>query len=300
MTTLVIAGGTGFVGRKLEDFATDNGYQCIILTRRPIRDNEVYWDGSTVGEWAGYLENAEAVVNLAGHTVNCVHNERNQKAILESRVQSVTAVADAIEQCENPPKVWVQSNAVGYFGNTSKICSDVAPPGDGFVAEVCGVWESWFDNQPVDTRKCCLRLGIVLGEGGGALKPLRRLTRAFLGGSAASGNQWMSWIHEDDVCRVILKMIEDETMTGAYNVVAPNPTTNREFMGQMRQCLGRPWAPPAPSFAVKLGARYVLRTDPGLALEGQRCIPKRLMDNGFEFRFPELAGALDGIFSRWG
>lgn len=296
---LIIAGGTGFIGQIFEDYANSRGYQCIVLTRKPIRDNEIYWDGSSVGEWAGYLEDAEAIINLTGRSINCVHNEPNRHSIVESRVQSVTAIADAIDQCEHPPKVWIQSNAVGYFGNTAEICDEEAPAGDGFMADVCGVWESWFENQPVDTRKCCLRFGIVLGVGGGALAPLRKLTRLFLGGSAGSGNQWMSWIHEEDACRMILAMIEDESMTGSFNAVAPNPITNRDFMGHMRQCLGRPWSPPAPAFAVKLGARFILRTDSGLALDGQRCIPKRLMDNGFEFRFPELKSALEDVFSRW-
>jgi len=297
--TLVLAGGTGFVGQIFESHATAHGYRCLILTRRPVRENEIYWDGSTIDEWAGYLEDAVAVINFAGHSVDCIHNERNRNAILQSRIDSVNAIAQAIQQCEAPPQVWIQSSAVGIFGNTSEICDENAPLGDDFMAEVCKAWEvSCLDND-TNIRKCCFRFGIVLGANGGALKPLRTLSRLLLGGTAGSGNQWMSWIHEEDVCRIILETIENESMSGAYNVTGPTPMKNRDFMAQVRRALNRPWSPPAPSFAVTIGARFLLNTDPTLALHGQRVIPKRLTDMDFEFKYPELADALTDIFSRW-
>ena len=301
MKMLVLAGGSGFLGGKFKVFAEERGYTCVTLTRMPIHEADVQWDGKTPGDWCGVLDGAEAVVNFTGRSIDCVHNAKNRRDILQSRVDSVHALTKAIENCDAPPKVFVQTGALAYFGDTVTECDEDAPPGDDFTAEVCKAWEQAFDEATLPTtRKCLLRIGIVLGSGGGALGPLRKLTSMFLGGTTGPGTQYVSWLHETDMNRLLLACIENETMRGTYNATAPNPATNREFMRGLRKALGRPWSPPAPSLAVKLGALFVMRTDPSLALTGRRCISRRLAEEGFEFEHTDLDAALHDVLTRWG
>jgi uncharacterized protein (TIGR01777 family) len=142
-----------------------------------------------------------------------------------------------------------------------------------------------------------VRIGFVLGKNGGALDPLAKLTRCFLGGTVGKGSQYISWLHEDDLNRLILDCIEDEKYQGIYNATCPKPVSNREFMKQLRTALKRPWSPPVPSWAVKIGARYIMQTEADLALTGRRCIPKRLSDeHDFKFKYNNLDTSLENIF----
>jgi len=294
---VILAGGSGFVGRNLTPALLSAGYEVTILTRSPEHAQSgvtaVAWNGKTVGDWARSLDGAAAVVNLAGRSINCRHTPENRRAILDSRVDSVRVLGHAIEKVTTPPAVFVQASAVGIYGNTGdRWLDENAPHGSDFVAEVCQKWEDAFHQVSAGAnRKVLLRLGIVLGADGGFLKILSKLTRLFLGGQVGDGRQFISWIHERDLARIFLAAVAEAAMNGTYNAAAPNPVSNGHFMRELRRTLHRPWSPPVPKFAVELGGR-LMGTEPSLAFASQRVEPKRLLEEGFRFEFPEVGPAL--------
>lgn len=300
LSRIVIAGGSGFIGRGLTTMFVARGFEVVVLTRnaRAASGNvrQVAWDGATIGDWANELEGATAVINLAGHTINCPHTPANQKLIVASRVNSVTAVTSAIRRCQRPPSVLVQGSAVGFYGDTGPTPRDeTLPSGEGFRAEACRAWEAALEPATFPATRCVtLRTGVVLGRDGGALPTLARLTRWFLGGAVGEGRQFISWIHQKDFNRIILATIEDKSWCGVLNATAPNPATNAEFMRELRRVLHRPWSPPAPAFAVQLIAPLI-GTDASLALESQYVVPERLLAAGFQFHFPHLREALEHL-----
>jgi uncharacterized protein (TIGR01777 family) len=300
---VVLAGGSGFLGQALGRRLAAEGWEVVVLTRDadncPVPDEmpayrAVQWNGETGGAWAAELEGAAAVVNLAGRSINCVHSLENSREILESRLNAVKALGKGWARAKNPPPLWVQCSATGYYGNAGdRFCDESLPPGPGFLAEVCRRWEESFQAAEIgDARRVVLRLGIVLDGSHGALPPLVRLTRRFVGGTAGTGRQYLSWIHRDDVVAALAAAVTQPEMRGVYNVCAPDPVTNAEFMRTLRALVGRPWAPPAPEFAVRLLAGPLLGVDANLALHGQRCTPQRLRDAGFLFAQPRLGPAL--------
>ncbi|MDQ5981070.1 MAG: uncharacterized protein QG602_4048, partial [Verrucomicrobiota bacterium] len=237
---------------------------------------------------------AAAVVNFAGRSINCVHTPANRRAILGSRVNAVRALAQGWTLAVNPPPVWIQCSATGYFGDAGeRICTEEAPAGGDFLAEVCRHWEQAFAAAELPAvRRVVLRLGVVLDAEHGALPPLVRLVRRFVGGAAGSGRQFMSWVHRDDALAAMMAALARADYTGTYNLCAPAPVTNAEFMRELRGVFGRPWAPPAPAFAVRLMAGPLMGVDPALALHGQRAVPRRLQAAGFAFAHPEIGAAL--------
>ena len=294
---IVIAGGSGFIGTALAAEFARRGYAVVVLTRSPRAPvagiREVAWDAKNPGAWTAELDGAEAVINLTGKNINCPHTPENLRALTASRVDSVNAIAAAISRAQPPPRVWVQASATGFYGgNSDRWCDENAPAGGDALANICRAWETAFAvaNLP-STRRVTLRIGFVLGRAGGALRVLARLTKWFLGGAAGSGRQFISWIHLTDLTRIFVTAVEQEDFSGPFNAVAPNPVTNAVFMRELRRALHRPWSPPVPAFAVKLGAK-LLGSEPSLALTGQRCAPKRLAAAGFKFQFPELPPAL--------
>lgn len=294
---IVIAGGSGFIGSALAAEFLRHGHPVVILTRTPHeRDDgvqEVMWDGAHVGEWIAALDGAEALINLTGKNINCPHTPENLHEITASRVNSVKVLGEAMRHIKVPPKVWVQASAVGYYGDTAgKTCDENSPNGADALAGICSQWESEFAALKLPaTRTVTLRIGFVLGREGGALPVLASLARLFLGGAAGSGRQFISWIHQADLVRMFATVIENETFAGTYNAVSPAPVTNAAFMRELRHAFHRPWSPPVPAFAVKLGAKF-MGGEPSLALISQRCVPRRFQDAKFEFRFRELALAL--------
>jgi uncharacterized protein (TIGR01777 family) len=300
-TRIVLAGGSGFIGSALARECLAQYGEVVVLTRSPRkRDDavkEVEWSGGHIGEWIQFLNGADAVVNLAGKNIDCRHTEENVRALTESRVNSVCAIGQALEHVKAPPHVWVQASAIGYYGNAKeRICDEASPNGSDTLSDICRQWEHAFNHVPAPgTRKVLLRMGIVLGRDGGALPVLARLTKWFLGGSAGSGEQFMSWIQIKDLMRIVEECITRRDWSGTFNAVAPNPVRNAEFMRDLRRALHRPWSPPAPAVAIKMGAR-LMKTDPSLALDSCRAVPKRLTEAGFRFQFPELGPALKDIF----
>jgi uncharacterized protein (TIGR01777 family) len=294
---VVLAGGSGFIGRALAARFAALGWEVVILTRTPVDRpgaRQVAWNAETGGAWAAELEGAAAVINLAGRSIDCVHTLAHTREILDSRIHAVQALGKGCKRIKRPPAVWVQGSAVGYYGHAGEeSCDEAAPAGRDFLAEVCRRWEEAFAQvELAETRRVVLRLGLVLGRGGGAYPALARLAQRFLGGAAGSGRQGISWVHRDDAVTAFVEAVRRETMTGAFNVCSPNPVANAEFMRALRRSLGRPWAPPAPAFAVRFAARHLLKTEPALILEGRRVLPARLLAAGFSFAFPTLEAAL--------
>jgi hypothetical protein len=297
---VVIAGGSGFLGRALAQALRERDCKVVVLTRSPrARDDgikEILWDGKNSGEWIQFLDGAEAVVNLAGRNIKCRYTPENLREISASRVDSVHAIADAVGRATHPPRVWVQAGAIGFYGDSkARLCDENSPAGSDTLAEICRSWEAAFNSVSTpQTRRVLLRIGFVLGCDGGALPVLAGLTKWFLGGTAGGGEQFISWVHVGDLSRMFLNAIGRDELTGTFNAVGPNAVTNREFMRELRRALRRPWSPPAPEWAVRLGSR-LMGTDLSLALTGCRLAPRRFFEAGFQFQFPELCGALKNL-----
>ena len=288
---IVLAGGSGFVGQALAASLLADGYEVHILSRGnasgKLLGTVVPWDGAALGPWTESLEDAAAVVNLTGKNINCRPTSANLREIVRSRVDSVKAVSEAIRGCSRPPSVFVQTTAVGIYGDAGDtVCDELSPAGGGWLGETCRAWEKAFDDNPTPgVRRVVLRLGIVLGRNGGAFPPLARLTRWLLGGAVGSGRQYISWLHLTDAVRIYRAAIEREDMQGVYLAVSPQPVTNADFMRTLRAVLHRPWSPPVPAVAARIGG-WLMGVNVDLALASQRCIPRRLMEQSFAFEFP--------------
>jgi uncharacterized protein (TIGR01777 family) len=298
---IVIAGGSGFIGRALATRFAAQGNDVVVLSRsaraRSDGVREVVWNGRTPGDWATELDGAAVVINLTGKSISARHTGKTRREIISSRVDSVRAVAGAIAAGDAPPPVWVQASAVGIYGNAGDaLCDESAPHGHDFMAEVCEQWEGAFREALTPaTRGVVLRFGVVLGREGGALPMLARLARFGLGGTVGSGRQYISWIHRDDMVAVVQRAITSR-MVGPYNACTHVPETNASFMKRLRKAVHRPWSPPAPAFAVKLGS-YVIGVEPSAALGGQRCVPRRLDEERFAFAHENLSESLKQLLS---
>jgi uncharacterized protein (TIGR01777 family) len=296
---VILAGGAGLIGQTLQKHFAGR-YEIIVLTRSPRMNalaQEVMWDGDTLASWSDLLEGAHAVINLTGQSVSCRYTEEARREIIESRVNSVHVLGEAVEQARVPPRVWIQASSLAIYGDAGeRICDESAPAGEGFPVETCQLWEKAFAEIGLpSTRKVVLRIGFVLSRDGGVLSPLSGLARCGLGGAAGNGRQYISWLHKSDLNRMFDFVLEHEAASGVYNATAPEAVPNKEFMRELRHVLGSPWSPPVPGFLVRIGA-FFMGTEGDLALTGRRCIPKRFIDEGFTFEFPELSGALENLY----
>jgi hypothetical protein len=298
---VILAGGSGFLGQELAAALNERGYEIVVLGRGRSRTvgstRHVQWDGHTLGDWAHEIEGAKAIVNLTGRSVNCRHTPEHRREIMESRVNSVRVLGEAVGRSAAPPAVWVQASSLAIYGDAGdRWCDEDSPHAEGFSEEVCKRWEAELERiSAPGLRKVVMRIGIVLDARKGALPVLARLTRLFLGGRVGHGRQYISWIHVADLVRMFVKAIERPDLSGVFNVTGPNPVTNAEFMSELRRALHRPWSPPVPALATRIGA-FFMRTEPSLALSGRRCRPKRFLENGFQFEFPTLRGALADLY----
>lgn len=304
---IVLAGGSGFLGQALARYFSALQWEVVVLTRQPKPRGdglrEVAWDGETVNAWAQELEGAEAVVNLCGRSVDCRYTATNRKVLLASRILPTKALGQAIANCVVPPRVWLNASSASLYKHTFDLDMDeegaqgASPEAkDSFLIELIQQWEQALNEaQTPRTRKVALRTTLVLGMNRNSVVPvLRRLTRLGLGGRMGSGQQFVSWIHEEDYCRAIEWVIAHEALSGPVNFAAPNPLPNAEMMRLFRELCGVPLGLPAMEWMLELGAVF-LRTETGLIIKSHRVVPGRLLASGFTFRFPHFREALEGI-----
>ena len=257
------------------------------------------WDARTLGDWVRHLDGAAALVNLTGRTVDCVKTPDHCDEILRSRVESTEVLGRALRKVKALPRAWVQMATAHRYGDPPEVvCDEDAAFGYGLAPSVGQAWEEAFARAvPSQMRQIILRTSFVLGRTGGALPRLAKLVRWGLGGKAGHGRQGISWIHEEDMNRLFARAIADDGVNGAYLATAPNPVSNAEFMRELRRVLRAPFGLPAKRWMVRLGAPVMLRTDPDLALYGRFCVSRRLREEGFEFKFPDLAAALGDLYN---
>ncbi len=294
---VVIAGGSGGLGRRIARDLTGHGHEVVVLSRTPAAAGRwVRWDGATVGAWAGELAGA-ALVNLCGALVDRPPTPANVALLTRSRVDPTRALVRAAALADRPVGAWLQMSTLAIYGDAGEaVLDETAAPADGppQMAGVARAWEAAAD-APAQ-RRVVLRTGIVLDRDTPAMDRLTGLVRWGLGGRVGDGRQWVSWLHVADLLAVVRRCLDDPRLDGVVHATSPSPVRNAELMAALRQALRRPPAPPTPAALVRLGAR-VLRTDPALALTGRRCVPARLQRAGFQFAHPELRGAVTDLLS---
>jgi len=315
---IVLPGGSGQVGRVLARYFQESGHHVTILTRLPYAETwqTVHWDGETVGPWTEYLEGADVCINLAGRNVNCRYTQANRAAIYESRIRSTRLLGEVIGGLADPPRVWLNAStatiyrhamdrpmdeATGELGGYESIGANRRAPGTwNFSIQVAKDWEAaLFAAQTPRTRKVAMRSAITFSPvSGNAFGILLNLVRFGLGGWQGNGRQFVSWIHELDFARAVEFLIAREDMEGPVNMASPNPLPNREFMAILREAYGIPNGLPAPAPLIELAAVF-LRTESELVLKSRRVVPGRLLEAGFEFKFPTWAEAAEDLVHRW-
>lgn len=294
MKKIIIAGGSGFLGRVLESHFIEKGYSVKIFTRSPQRENELYWNAKDFGEWTKSLEGSDVLINLTGKSVDCRYTEANKKLIHDSRIDATRVLGLAINLCEQPPKLWMNaSTATIYEGSlTKEHDEETGTIGDDFSMNIAKSWEqAFYDIKNPHTRKVALRTAIVFGKNGGALIPLKKLTQLGLGGTQGSGDQKVSWIHEDDFASALTFLIEHQDLSGNFNLCVPKPTDNKTLMTVLRKTLGMPIGISHPERLLHIGAKLI-GTETELILKSRNVIPKRLLDHGFNFKYKTLEDSL--------
>ncbi|SFC83016.1 TIGR01777 family oxidoreductase [Algibacter pectinivorans] len=297
MRTIIIAGGSGFLGQVLENYFTKKNYLVKTLTRNPKKENDIFWTAKHLDAWTKHLESAEILINLTGKSVDCRYTNKNKKLILDSRIKTTKLLDLAIRACKNPPKIWINSSTATIYKDsyTKEMTEAYGEIGDDFSMNVAKSWEAAFNqiNTP-KTRKITLRTSIVLGKNGGALIPLKRLTILGLGGKQGSGKQRVSWIHELDFCRAINFLIKHKNLDGIFNLCVPKPTNNKTLMKSLRRILKIPFGIRHPIPVLKLGAKLI-GTETELVLKSRNVIPERLLNNNFKFSFTRIEHALSHL-----
>jgi uncharacterized protein (TIGR01777 family) len=289
---IIIAGGSGFLGKSLANHFQN--HEIWILTRNPKRPNEIFWDAQNLGKWSESLENADVLINMTGKSVDCRYNYKNRAEILRSRIDSTNILQMAVDNCKNPPKIWLNSSSATIYvhAETQLMTEANGVIGDDFSMNICKSWEkAFFATTSPQTRKVALRTAIVLGKEGEALKKLKSITQLGLGGKQGSGRQKMSWIHVEDFCRAVEFIIQNESIIGVINVSAPNPIDNQDFMAILRKNVNVPFGIPLPIFLLEIGT-LLLQTETELLLKSRNVYPERLLNYGFQFRFETIENAL--------
>lgn len=295
---IVIAGGSGFLGRNLQTQLESDGRDVIVLTRHPSRKDDLHWDAKSLGPWADAIDGSNVLINMAGRSVDCRYNETNKKAIVDSRIESTRVLHDAVSSCKHPPRVWLNSSTSTIYNDTrgeapanTEKANNI---GDDFSMGVAKRWEDTFfaiDHQ--STIQTALRTAIVLGNDGGAFPVMSKIARFGLCSPQGDGDQWISWIHIADFCRAIEFLISDPE-AGTINLCSPNPIQNFAFNRILKDTL-KPWVVlPQPVWLLKLGA-FFMQTETELILKSRKVSPERLLDSGFEFNFPHARNAIQDL-----
>jgi uncharacterized protein (TIGR01777 family) len=302
---VIVAGGSGFIGSELIRKLLVSKHQVVLLSRKPVGVRSGYnellqivqWDGKTVGSWAKFIDGADAIINLSGENVAAKRWSESQKArLIDSRINPTRAILQSINQVTKKPRVLVNASAVGYYGNFGD--GDVTEShikGEGFLSDLCEQWErEALHAEKYGLRIVLLRIGIVLEPSGGALKKMLLPFKLFIGGPLGSGKQWFPWIHREDVINIILFAIENQSLSGPVNVVSPSPVKMKEFTCSLGKVIGKPSRIPVPSLVLKM----VLGEMSEMLLGGRRIMPKKLLDRGFVFQYPNLDKALSMLMRK--
>lgn len=310
---IVIPGGTGQVGTILARTFHQNGHEVVVLSRKPIKSawRIIDWDAETIGDWAAELEGADAVINLAGHTVNCRYTPANRRLIKESRVNATQVIGKAIAQTSHPPRVWLQASTATIYAHrydapndeaTGRIGSSEpgAPSAWRFSIEVAQAWErAAQDAITSQTRQVLMRSAMIMSpDRGGVFDVLLRLVRFGLGGRVGDGRQYVSWIDDQDFTRAVFWLIERDDLEGVVNLAAPHPMPYAEFMRVLRSAWGIPFGLPATKWMLEIGA-FFLQTESELVLKSRRVVPGRLTQSGFSFLFSAWPEAARDLCKRW-
>lgn len=310
---IALPGGSGQVGSVLARAFTRDGHEVIVLsrTRRAAPWPTLIWDGRTLGPWVDAIEGSDVVVNLAGHTVNCRYHARNRQRIMSSRVEPTKTLGEAIAQCSKPPRVWLQSSTATIYAHRYDAPNDEttgilgggeadAPARWRFSTDVATAWERALDAAKVpNTRKVKLRSAMTMSpDPGGIFDVLLGLVRRGLGGRAADGRQYVSWVHHEDFVRALYWLVDHEEIEGAVNVASPQPLPNEEFFRALREAWGTRVGLPATKWMLEIGA-FFLRTETELVLKSRRVVPGLLLRQGFRFRHPSWPEAARSLCEEW-
>lgn len=299
----IVTGGTGLIGRALSASLAADEHEVIALSRSPERAPAMPdgvrvagWDARTAEGWGHWANGAHAIVNLAGAPLNRRWTPRYKRLIRDSRLDAGQAVVDAVKEADQKPQVVIQASGIGMYGpRGDQVITEEAEPGDDFLGRTAVAWEA--STAPVEAqgvRRAIIRSGVVLSMQGGAFPLLALPYRLFVGGPLGSGDQWLPWIHMEDEVRAMRFLIGHEAAKGPFNLSAPHPLTNAEFGRALGRVMGRPALLRVPSFAIQL----VLGEMSTVVLHGQRAIPKRLLELGFDFRYPEVEAALRDLLRK--
>jgi uncharacterized protein (TIGR01777 family) len=297
---VVIAGGSGQVGTILARAFHARGDHVVVLSRtpRPAPWKVVDWDAETIGPWAAEVDGADVAIGLAGRNVNCRYTSETRRAIMDSRVLSTRVLGRAIASAARPPAVWLQASTATIYAHrfdapndeyTGVIGGDEpgAPASWKFSVDVARAWEEAAEAAGVSSRLVKMRTAVVMSpDRGGPFDILASLARKGLGGTAASGRQWISWVHYEDLMRAIDFLIQRADLDGAINIAAPNPLSNAQFMRALRAACHAPIGLPAAGWMLELGA-MLMGTETELVLKSRRVVPARLLDAGFRFTYPD-------------
>jgi hypothetical protein len=310
---IVIPGGSGQVGTMLARAFHGEGHEVIVLSRRArlVPWRVVEWNGASLGGWTSELDGSDVLINLTGRSVNCRYTAANRREILSSRVQSTRTLAEAIAGASRPPRVWLQASTATIYAHRYDAPNDEvsgiiggdevdAPNAWRFSIDVARSWESAFTDAHVpSTRKVALRSAMTMSaDPGGVFDRLLALVRGGLGGRFGDGRQFMSWVHEADFIRAVRWLIAHEEVDGVVNIASPNPMPNAEFMRALREAWGIRVGLPNWQWMLEIGA-VLLRTETELVLKSRRVIPRRLLEHGFEFMYPNWQEAARDLCRAW-
>ena len=309
---IVLPGGSGQVGTLLARAFQKDGHDVVVLSRKvyaaPWR--VVAWDAESVGYWADEIDGADAVINLAGRSVNCRYTPENRKLIMDSRIFSTRAVGAAIARAKKPPRVWLQSSTATIYADRYEAPNDEftgilggtepdVPDTWRFSIEVAQAWEQALgEAETPETRKVALRSAMVMSpDKGGVFDVLLGLVRHGLGGTEGSGRQYLSWIHGDDFVRSLYWLMAHE-MAGAVIIASPNPLPNADFLRDLREAWGTRVGLPAAEWMLEVGTR-LMQSESELVLKSRRVVPARLLQDGFQFQFPDWPEAARDLCRKW-
>jgi uncharacterized protein len=300
---VIVTGGTGFIGERLCRELVDAGHGVVVLSRSPENAAQKLgpaveargWRPGQEGDWESALGEADAVINLAGESIGDKRwSERQKAAIRDSRMEATRSLVAAMERADRRPQVLVNASASGYYGpRGNEPVSESEPAGNDFLAHVCQEWEREASAaESLGLRVAVVRTGIALGSNGGALPRLLPPFKMFLGGPLGSGQQGFPWVHVDDVVGIYRWAVDSESVAGPLNAAGPQPLTNREFCQVLGRALGRPCWAPVPGFALKLLLGEMAEP---LLLQGQKLVPTRTQELGYQFKFRTAEAALRDV-----